>query len=83
MKPGKPSTFATIPRKGGGCCAFFGLPGNPVSCLVTKGLLIDPALKRMQGMESDVCMHPEIRVCLNQNLKLDPERPEYHRWVGR
>lgn len=31
---------------------FFGLPGNPVSCLVTKALVVDPALKRVQGMAS-------------------------------
>jgi gephyrin len=29
---------------------FFGLPGNPVSCLVTKSLFIDVAIKRLQGL---------------------------------
>ena len=50
MKPGKPTTFATLKRQNKGTeTLFFGLPGNPVSCLVTKSLLIDPALKRIQG----------------------------------
>ena len=52
MKPGKPTTFASIPKKteGGGTCYFFGLPGNPVSCLVCKTLVVDCALKRLQGV---------------------------------
>ena len=36
--------------KGPGKVLFFGLPGNPVSCLVTKSLFIDPALKKLQGV---------------------------------
>jgi gephyrin len=52
MKPGKPATFATLKRSTGdaeGTVLFFGLPGNPVSCLVTKSLFVDPALRRLQG----------------------------------
>jgi gephyrin len=54
MKPGKPTTFATLKRTNattgnGSEVLFFGLPGNPVSCLVTKSLLIDPALRKIQG----------------------------------
>ena len=52
MKPGKPATFATLDRSTYGSTGkvlFFGLPGNPVSCLVTKSLFIDPGLKRLQG----------------------------------
>ena len=54
MKPGKPTTFATLNRPANdsqsyGKVLFFGLPGNPVSCLVTKSLFIDPALKKLQG----------------------------------
>lgn len=52
MKPGKPTTFATVPKPSGGNCYFFGLPGNPVSCLVCKALVVDPALKRLQGVHS-------------------------------
>jgi gephyrin len=52
MKPGKPTTFATINKLSGGQCSFFGLPGNPVSCLVCKALVVDPALKRLQGIPS-------------------------------
>eukprot|EP01035_Chromulina_nebulosa_P021648 gene21648-28012_t len=81
MKPGKPTTFATIhvhKKK----ILFFGLPGNPVSCLVTKSLLIDPALKRVQGLDSNQCMHTQVQVYVSDiEIQLDPERPEYHRMI--
>ena len=52
MKPGKPTTFATIGASGAsgasgagggeGGGLVFALPGNPVSCLVTTHLLLRP-----------------------------------------
>src|SRR5204863_8778838 len=45
IKPGKPFVFG---RAGGKF--LFGLPGNPVSALVTFLLLVRPALARMQGI---------------------------------
>lgn len=44
MKPGRPFVFG---RCGARC--VFGLPGNPVSALVTFWLLVRPALLRWQG----------------------------------
>jgi molybdopterin molybdotransferase len=44
MRPGKPLTFGRI-----GGRPFFGLPGNPVSCMVTFELFVRPALRRMGG----------------------------------
>lgn len=44
MKPGKPFVFGRWREK-----LFFGLPGNPVSALVTFLLLVRPALLRWQG----------------------------------
>jgi molybdopterin molybdotransferase len=44
IKPGKPFVFGRVGRK-----FLFGLPGNPVSALVTFLLLVRPALARMQG----------------------------------
>lgn len=83
MKPGKPTTFASIKRAGenrAGQTLFFGLPGNPVSCLVTKALFVDPALRRLQGLNSEACLHPQLSVVLaGDAIKLDAERPEYHR----
>ena len=44
MRPGKPITFGT---RGGR--PVFGLPGNPVSAMVTFELFVRPALRRMAG----------------------------------
>ncbi|WP_375055044.1 gephyrin-like molybdotransferase Glp [Zobellella sp. DQSA1] len=44
IKPGKPFAFGHIDD-----CAFFGLPGNPVSAAVTFHLLVRPALARLAG----------------------------------
>ena len=80
MKPGKPLTFAVVPRPTGSQLPpllVFGLPGNPVSSLVTFHLVVVPSLRKMAGWR-----HPALRrvaATLAQPLKLDPERPEYHR----
>lgn len=44
IKPGKPLAFGRI-----GACMAFGLPGNPVSALVTFELFVRPALRALQG----------------------------------
>ena len=72
MKPGKPTTFATAKEK-----LLFGLPGNPVSSLVTFNLLVLPALKRMSGIKES--FQPMYKVRLPHSVSLDATRPEYHR----
>jgi molybdopterin molybdotransferase len=47
LRPGKPTWFGTAP--GGGLA--FGLPGNPVSAMVTFILFVRPALLAMQGLD--------------------------------
>jgi molybdopterin molybdotransferase len=44
MRPGKPITFGSLGRT-----LVFGLPGNPVSAMVTFELFVRPALLRMGG----------------------------------
>ena len=78
MKPGKPTTFATVDFHGSRRL-IFALPGNPVSCNVTAWLLINPALKRLGGAPLAECYHPQVDAALASDFKLDPERPEYHR----
>jgi molybdopterin molybdotransferase len=51
IKPGKPLLFGRLPRKDGGRCTVFGLPGNPVSSFVTFELFVRPFLARMLGHE--------------------------------
>lgn len=76
MKPGKPLTFATA-VKDERQRLIFGLPGNPVSSLVTYYLFVVPALRKMLGYA-----HPNlarVQAHLAQPLTLDEHRPEYHR----
>jgi len=75
MKPGKPTTFATIPN-GTNPKLIFALPGNPASALVTFHLFVLPSLRKASGMETPAL--PITRVTLAQDVNLDP-RPEYHR----
>jgi molybdopterin molybdotransferase len=44
MKPGKPVAFGRV-----GAACFFGLPGNPVSAMVTYCQLVHPALHALAG----------------------------------
>lgn len=48
MKPGRPLTFGTINN-----CFVFGLPGNPVSTMVTFYQFVLPALQILQGETPD------------------------------
>jgi len=50
MKPGKPFAYGQVHREGQkGSAHFMGLPGNPVSSLVTFLLLVRPFILQMQG----------------------------------
>uniref|UniRef100_A0A8K9VBV5 Gephyrin n=1 Tax=Oncorhynchus mykiss TaxID=8022 RepID=A0A8K9VBV5_ONCMY len=77
MKPGLPTTFATLDMDGVRKL-IFALPGNPVSAVVTCNLFVIPALRKMQGI-----LDPRptiIKARLSCDVKLDP-RPEYHRCI--
>ncbi|HEX2680215.1 MAG TPA: gephyrin-like molybdotransferase Glp [Candidatus Dormibacteraeota bacterium] len=73
LKPGKPFTFATLPE---GRLAF-GLPGFPVSSLVTFEVFVRPALRKMQGFAQ--LQRPTLPVRLAYNAKPTAERTEYQR----
>ncbi len=50
IKPGKPFAYGSVRRLGGdGEAHFIGLPGNPVSSLVTFLVLVRPFLLKLQG----------------------------------
>lgn len=75
MKPGKPTTFATCTYNGQKKL-ILGLPGNPVSAVVTSNLYLLPLCRKMSGR---TCyMYTCIRAKLSAAIQLDP-RPEYHR----
>jgi molybdopterin molybdotransferase len=79
FKPGKPLTFATVGEK-----LVFGLPGYPVSSLVTFEVFVRPALLKLQGFSR--FQRPRVTVVLEHELRPDGSRVEYHRaivrWVG-
>jgi molybdopterin molybdotransferase len=98
MKPGKPTTFVSIPKGTGSPtpCLVFALPGNPVSATVCTHLLVRPALDMfrqykanrvtlpitsatIQEMIQNTLVPPELVATLTHDIKLDMERPEYHR----
>jgi molybdopterin molybdotransferase len=47
IRPGSPFSFGTVPREQRPALPVFGLPGNPVSALVTFEILVRPVLRRM------------------------------------
>ena len=73
LRPGKPFTFATLP---GGKVAF-GLPGFPVSSLVTFEVFVRPALRKMQGFAQ--LQRPTLPVRLGFHAHAAGDRTEYHR----
>lgn len=74
MKPGRPLTFGTIGNAG-----FFGLPGNPVSAMVTFYQFVKPALLRMSG--HDVIEPTTVRMRCLSPLKKAPGRVEFQRGI--
>ncbi|KAG3176433.1 Molybdopterin biosynthesis protein [Phytophthora cactorum] len=78
MKPGKPTTFATLDLQGKKKLVF-ALPGNSVSSFTTCHLLVHPALKRLRGLPVLKCHHTRVYATLTHPIKLDAERPEFHR----
>lgn len=87
MKPGKPTTFASVPIKETNSGSreerfIFGLPGNPASALVTANLFVLPALQKMAGIKEPKGLE-RVMVRLEGRVKCDPARVEYHRAVLR
>ena len=74
FKPGKPTTFATVRGK-----LAFGLPGYPVSSLVSFEVFVRPALRRMQGDARPD--RPRVRVTLRDAIHAPHDRPEYQRAI--
>ena len=73
LKPGKPFTFATVPESK----VAFGLPGFPVSSLVTFEVFVRPALRKMQGFAQ--LQRATLPVRLGFDATATADRTEYHR----
>ena len=75
MKPGKPFSFGV--RRGTPDVPVFGLPGNPVSTIVTYELFLRPALLAMQG--ATVTQRARATVQLTTRLTKDAGRTQFVR----
>jgi molybdopterin molybdotransferase len=74
MKPGRPLAFGRIQR-----AWFFGLPGNPVSVMVTFYELVQPALRRLMGQAVEPPLR--LRVPCVSPLKKTPGRQDFQRGI--
>ena len=72
MKPGKPQGFGKV-----GGAPFFGLPGNPVSVLVSFEQFVRPALLAMQG--ATAILRPRVMGVAGEDLHSDPAKEEFIR----
>jgi len=76
FKPGKPTTFATVDGR-----LVFGLPGNPVSSLVSFEVFGRPALRKMQGHRQ--VLRTVVQVELEHPVYPSSDRLEYQRAIVR
>jgi len=79
IRPGKPAVFAMHNEK-----PIFGLPGNPVSTMVTFGLFVVPAIDLLSGVQARPL--PFLKATLAEPLKEKPGMthflPALVEWTG-
>ncbi|TRU26026.1 MAG: molybdopterin molybdenumtransferase MoeA [Microcystis aeruginosa Ma_SC_T_19800800_S464] len=71
IQPGKPLTFATFPNG----CIYFGIPGNPVSALVSCWRFVQMAIKKLSGLTD--YQNKFLRVITRDTLKSNGQREVY------
>jgi len=76
IKPGKPTVFGLLDGK-----PVFGLPGNPVSSMVTFEQFVRPALLKMMGRRR--LFRPIVEAALEEDIRKKPERMSLVRAVAR
>jgi molybdopterin molybdotransferase len=72
IKPGKPLTVAQFPT-----CTYFGLPGNPVSALVSCWRFVQPAIDKLAGVPMAQSSPHWLTAVTVQNLTADGQRETY------
>jgi molybdopterin molybdotransferase len=76
IKPGFPLAFGQVGEDGRGPLVF-GLPGNPVSAMMTFEQFVRPALLRMQGAQR--LYRPVVRARLAEGMRKKPGRMHFVR----
>ncbi len=74
VKPGRPLSFGKL-----GDSLFFGLPGNPVSVMVTFRIFVEPAIRRLAGEKYSIPMILKMRT--TTDLYKRAGRMEYQRGI--
>jgi len=74
MKPGKPFAFGKLKNS-----LFFGLPGNPVSALVTAHQLVIPALLKLQSAEIKQAVMLKVKTSVD--LRKSKGRMDFQRGI--
>lgn len=72
VKPGKPLTVAKFTNN----CLYFGIPGNPVSALVSCWRFVHPAFKKLSGLSHNWTPN-FIKVVTTETLRSDGKRETY------
>jgi molybdopterin molybdotransferase len=73
MKPGKPVVLSRVRGR-----LYFGLPGNPVSCMVSFHLFIAPAIRKAMGQTTNL-LPPIVETRVMMPLKSRGDRRNYMR----
>lgn len=77
VKPGKPLTVATFAKgETQHPCVYFGLPGNPVSALVSCWRFVQPALKKLSGYSGN-CQPGFVKARSRSDLHSAGKRETY------
>ena len=80
MKPGKPLAFGILRRDDGKNVPHMGLPGNPVSAMITFEIFARPAILKMMGRKN--LKKPTIKAILQDEVVNTDDRRIYTRvWV--
>ncbi len=82
VRPGHPVVFGIIDgdQNDGMPKLLFGLPGNPVSCLVAFYEFVRPALRKMMGHQE--LFLPKVEAILEQDTRNRPGRTHFARAVA-
>jgi len=90
MKPGKPVMFATLRAMDNRVVPIFGLPGNPVSVMVTFEQFVRPALLKMQNRRAT--RRIEVQAVVDSTVRSPAGKVDYIRalvqpagdgWIAR
>jgi molybdopterin molybdotransferase len=73
IRPAKPLAFGVV-----GTTPVFGLPGNPVSSMVSYELFARPALRRMTGHAEADLDRPRLRAVVDEPLRRRPDERVDH-----